>query len=136
MDTTSPDQLSERDRRRLDDLHVRLQRETLRFAGYPCSALFNCSPLYRFLAFTANNIGDPYVLSNYHLNTREFEREVLDEFFALTHAPTDASWGYVTNGGTEGNMYGIFLARELLPDGVVSYSEDPHWDFFQKHPMR
>ena len=60
MDTTSPDQLSERDRRRLDDLHVRLQREARRFVGYPCTALFDYSPLYRFLAFPANNIGDPY----------------------------------------------------------------------------
>ena len=127
MDTMSPDQLSERDRRRLDDLHVRLQREARRFVGYPCTALFDYSPLYRFLAFPANNIGDPYVPSNYHLNTHEFEREVLDEFFALTHAPADASWGYVTNGGTEGNMYGIFLARELQPDGLVYYSEDTHY---------
>ena len=36
-------------------------------------------------------------------------------------------WGYVTNGGTEGNMYGLYLARELFPDGVVYFSQNTHY---------
>jgi histidine decarboxylase len=52
---------------------------------------------------------------------------VVETFARLTHAPADSSWGYVTGGGTEGNMYGIFLGRELHPDGVVYYSEDTHY---------
>ena len=72
-------------------------------------------------------MGDPFVESNYHLNTHEFEREVLAEFMDLTAAPRAASWGYVTNGGTEGNLYGLFLARETQPEGIVYYSEDTHY---------
>ena len=36
-------------------------------------------------------------------------------------------WGYITNGSTEGNTYGLYLAQELLPHGVVYYSEDTHY---------
>ena len=42
-------------------------------------------------------------------------------------APKDDTWGYITSGGTEGNLYGLYLARELYPDGVVYYSEHTHY---------
>jgi histidine decarboxylase len=61
------------------------------------------------------------------MHTYDLEREVLGIFAELTHAPADAHWGYVTNGGTEGNMYGLFLARELHPGGIVYHSEDTHY---------
>jgi histidine decarboxylase len=118
--------LSDRDLQRLDDLERDLEQGAQTLLGYPCSAEFDYSPLYRFLRFPINNVGDPFLASNYHLNTHDFEREVLAEFARLTHAPADY-WGYVTNGGTEGNMYGIFLARELFPEGLVYYSEDTHY---------
>ena len=120
-------QLSAEDRRRLDDLYGTICRESTTFIGYPCNALFDYSPLFPFLGFPINNVGDPFVPSNFHLNTHAFEREVLGIFQQLTHAPADSFWGYVSSGGTEGNMYGIFLARELYPDGLVYYSEDTHY---------
>lgn len=120
-------QLSDEDQQRLDDLYAMVRQEATTFVGYPCSALFDYSPLYRFLGYSMNNVGDPFVQGNFHLNTHHFEREVLEIFQELTHAPADSFWGYVTNGGTEGNMYGIFLARELYPDGLVYFSEDAHY---------
>jgi histidine decarboxylase len=57
----------------------------------------------------------------------EFEREVLADFARFTHAPADEWWGYVTNGGTEGNMYGLYIARELYPDGICCFSEETHY---------
>ena len=33
----------------------------------------------------------------------------------------------MTDGGTEGDMYGIFLGRELFSEGLVYYSEDTHY---------
>jgi histidine decarboxylase len=42
-------------------------------------------------------------------------------------APPNDTWGYVTTGGTEGNMYGLYLARELLPRGLLFYSEESHY---------
>ena len=126
-DSSSGFRISDEDRERLDILHETLTRERGRFVGYPCTAEFDYSPLFRFLGFPINNVGDPFLPSNYHLNTHDLEREVLEFFRLLFHAPVDGFWGYVTNGGTEGNMYGIYLAREMLPDGMVYYSEDTHY---------
>lgn len=115
------------DARRLDELFARCRAESARAIGYPASAAFDYAPLYRFLGFPLNNIGDPYLPSNYHLNTHDFEREVLATFGQLTHGAPDETWGYVTGGGTEGNLYGIYLARELFPGGIVYHSEDTHY---------
>jgi histidine decarboxylase len=119
--------LSDADRRRLDELRGRLARLSPRFAGYPINAAFDYRELLDLLAFPLNNVGDPWSPSLYGLNTHEFEREVVAWFAGITHAPADDHWGYVTSGGTEGNLYGIFLGRELYPEGMVYYSEDTHY---------
>lgn len=119
--------LTAADQKKLDDLFDVVSCEADRFAGYPCNALFDYTPLYRFLSYPMNNVGDPFVPSNYHLNTHNFEREVLEIFRGLTRAPRHSYWGYVTSGGTEGNMYGMLLARELLPQGIVYHSTDSHY---------
>ena len=119
--------LSDSDQKRLEDLSVNLQNELRHFVGYPCNTKFDYSPLYHFLKYPLNNIGDPFVPTNYHINTHQYECEVVDIFRQLTDAPADSTWGYVTNGGTEGNLYGIFLAREIFPDCMVYYAEDAHY---------
>lgn len=119
--------LSPRSRARLEDLLSELERQAQTFVGYPCSQAFDYTELYPFLEYSVNNLGDPFADSNYRINTRTLECEVVDFFANLTHAPRDEFWGYVTNGGTEGNMYGLFLARELFPEGMVYYSEDTHY---------
>jgi histidine decarboxylase len=49
-------------------------------------------------------------------------------FFAkLFRADPNDYWGYVTNGGSESNLYGLYLARELYPKGMVYYSESTHY---------
>ncbi len=111
----------------LNEFEAHLIAEKDKLIGYPCNGDFNYEALYRFLAYPINNIGDPYVPSNYHLNTHRFELEVLNFFEELTQAPAGQTWGYVTNGGTEGNHYGLFLAREILPDGIVYYSQETHY---------
>lgn len=119
--------LSSEDRDRLESLSKSLKQEADHFLGYPCTCLFDYSPLYPFLSLPMNNVGDPFINTLFHLNSHEMEREVLEIFRHWTHAPKDSFWGYVTNGGTEGNMYGVFLARELHPNGMVYYSEDTHY---------
>ncbi len=120
-------QLTVKQQQRLQDLLGFVEQESSRFLGYPCNRLFDYTPLYSFLSFPLNNVGDPFMPSRYHLNTHEFEREVIAFFAALTHAQPEEIWGYVTNGGTEGNMYGIYLAREIYPEGLVYYSEATHY---------
>lgn len=119
--------LSDKDRARLDALLETLQERSESFVGYPCNLNFDYADLNPFLHFAVNNVGDPFADSNYRINTHAFEREVLRFFAGLAGIEHDEMWGYVTNGGTEGNMYGLFLAREIYPDGIVYYSEDTHY---------
>ena len=119
--------LSAADQARLDQFYQEICQESERFLGYPCNTVFDYSPLFRFLQFSMNNAGDPLLPSNYHLHTHSYECEVLETFQQLTQAAEGTTWGYVTSGGTEGNHYGLFLARELLPDGIVYYSQDAHY---------
>ncbi|MFC5475776.1 histidine decarboxylase [Paraherbaspirillum soli] len=119
--------LTSQDQARLDALYDSMQEASHTFLGYPVARDFDYEPLYRFLKFPSNNIGDPFQSSTYRLGTREFEREVVDFFANLYRAPKTDYWGYVTNGGTEGNLYGLYLARELYPNGIVYFSEDTHY---------
>ena len=118
--------LSAKDEGRLDDFYRAMETESSRFVGYPSNSVFDYSDLYRFLRFPLNNIGDPFVESTFRVNSRSFEQDVLRFFAKMYRASEDNYWGYVTSGGTEGNMYGLYLARELLPEGIVYYSEETH----------
>ena len=97
------------------------------FAGYPVNQDFDYSALYPLLSFSANNVGDPFGFSRYLTNTHETEREVVREVAELMRLPADEAWGYVTTGGTEGNMYGIYLGRELLGNPIAYFSQDTHY---------
>jgi len=120
-------QLQPEDKERLDRLFGELCHERELFTGYPCAADFDFRELFRFLELPINNVGDPFKDGTYRVHTHELEREVVEWFAHLCHAPKDSWWGYVTNGGTEGNMYGLYLARELMPEGVCYYSQDTHY---------
>lgn len=47
---------------------------------------------------------------------------VLNWFAKLWEIDTEEYWGYVTNCGTEGNLHGILVGRENLPDGGLQAS--------------
>lgn len=120
-------QLAPEDRRLLEDLFVRFRDDSKHMLGYPGTRLLDFTELYQFMDYCLNNIGDPYMESSYRLNTHAFECEVISWYKKILRATDDDVWGYVTSGGTEGNMYGVYLARELLPDGIVYYSESTHY---------
>jgi histidine decarboxylase len=109
----------------LDKKYKELETLEKTFVGYPCDAEFDYSSLYRFLRFPINNVGDPFEKSTYRLQTKEFEREVLKFFSRLLHIKD--YWGYITNGGTEGNLYGLYAARENFLNATVFFSEDAHY---------
>jgi len=119
--------LTNKDKKRLKDFGSFLKKEKETFIGYPVNTDFDYSDLFNFLDIPLNNIGDPFCSTYYGLDSRKFEVEVLNWFANLNNAPKDNYWGYVTNGGTEGNLYGLYLARELYPKGVVYYSQDTHY---------
>jgi histidine decarboxylase len=115
------------DKKQLDRFFDRLQRDAELEIGYPVAFDFDYSDLAPFLSFSLNNAGDPFMPMTYLLNSHEFEQEVVAFFAGLARAPEDRWWGYVTNGSTEGNLYGLYLARELLPEGIVYFSQDSHY---------
>jgi histidine decarboxylase len=113
--------------KQLDELLQRLRHAAEQELGYPMAFDLDYSVLSEFLTVNLNNCGDPFMPMTYLVNSHEFEREVVAFFAQLTRAPAQQWWGYVTNGSTEGNLYGLYLARELLPNGIVYFSQDSHY---------
>ena len=113
--------------KRLDGLLCDIQSAAQQQIGYPVNQNFDYSPLLPFLDYSINNVGDPFHASNFRGNTHEIEREVIATFAGLLHIASEDAWGYVTSGGTEGNMYGLYLARELFPNAMFYFSEETHY---------
>ena len=95
--------------------------------GYPVAKDFDIDELLPFFQYPLNNLGDPFVDSTYAVNSNELEREVIAHFAKIFEAPKNDWWGYVTNGGSEGNLYSLYLAREKYPNGIVYYSDSTHY---------
>jgi histidine decarboxylase len=80
-----------------------------------------------YLQCQLNNLGDPFKEGNFTLNSKWLERAVLDYYASLWNArwPHDRKdpesyWGYVLSmGSTEGNLYGLWNAREYLSGGAL-----------------
>ncbi len=112
---------------KLQSLLENIRQNSDKMLGYPLNKKFDYSALYPFLSYTINNAGDPYELSSLGTNTMEIERSVLNFFATLFNAPEKNWWGYVNHGGSEGNLYGLYLARECFPNGIVYYCESAHY---------
>ncbi|KAJ8555360.1 hypothetical protein K7X08_012856 [Anisodus acutangulus] len=96
--------------------------------GYPVNICYDhYATLAPLLQFHLNNCGDPFIQNTVDFHSKDFEMAVLDWFAQLWEIEKDQYWGYVTNGGTEGNLHGILLGRELLPDGILYASKDSHY---------
>jgi len=119
--------LSPADEKKLENFLEYVKDNATVELGYPVAFDLDYRSLAPFLAYNLNNIGDPFKPCSYKLNSHKFEREVVSFFAEMTRAPQDDWWGYVTNGSTEGNLYGLYLARESLPDGIVYFSQDSHY---------
>ena len=112
---------------RLEQEYNRLKASNEGYLGYPLTRSFSYDALAPFLNLQINNVGDPYSPSSLSVDTKEIEIEVIDFFKNLLRAQPNDVWGYVTNGGSEGNLYGLYLAREAFPNGMVYYSESTHY---------
>ncbi|CAM1355229.1 histidine decarboxylase [Tenacibaculum halocynthiae] len=112
---------------RLNQLLEKITKARDTFLGYPVSKDFDYSELYEFLKYPINNLGDPFEDSTYKVQTHEIEREVVNFFAKLFRANPKDYWGYVTNGGSESNLYGLYIAREMYPKAMVYYSESTHY---------
>ena len=117
---------------RLDRLLTDIQSASSQQIGYPANQNFDYSALLPFLQYSLNNVGDPFHSSNYWSNTHGIEREVITRFAGLMQLDPEEAWGYVTSGGTESNLYGLYLAREMFPNGIFYFSEETHYSISQE----
>jgi len=104
-----------------------LAERTEHHLGYPYNLDFNFKELEQVQRFSVNNLGDPFVESNYGVHSRKFEIGVLEWFAGVWEIPRNEMWGYVTNCGTEGNLHGVLTGREVFPTGVLYCSRATHY---------
>ncbi|XP_047064312.1 serine decarboxylase 1 [Lolium rigidum] len=112
-----------------------LTERTKHHLGYPYNLDFDYGALAQLQHFSINNLGDPFIESNYGVHSRQFEVGVLDWFARLWDLEKDEYWGYITNCGTEGNLHGILVGREVFPDGILYASRESHYSVFKAARM-
>ncbi len=120
-------ELNKNNEQQIEELLTKLIQGKDKVIGYPVAKDFDYSRLNEFLKHPINNVGDPFEDNTYKVQTHEMEREVVVFFAELFRADPKNYWGYVTNGGSESNLYGLYLARELYPNAIVYFSESTHY---------
>lgn len=113
--------------KRIETIYRRIKEHSDTFLGYPLAKDFNLKEFAPFLNLCINNVGDPESPSTLAIDTKETEQEVVSFFAEILSSSIADVWGYVTNGGTEGNLYGLYLARESFNNPIVYYSESTHY---------
>jgi len=113
----------------------KLQERTQHHMGYPYNLDFDYGALEGLVKYSINNLGDPFIESNYGVHSREFEVGVLNWFARLWEIDEEEYYGYITTCGTEGNLHGIYVGRENLPDGILYASTESHYSVFKAARM-
>lgn len=113
----------------------KLKERTEHHLGYPYNLTFDLDILKPLQDYAINNLGDPFIESNYGVHSREFEIGVLHWFADLWEIDVNDMWGYITNCGTEGNLHGILVGRENHPDGILICSKESHYSVMKAARM-
>lgn len=116
----------------LDDFIQQTTQLAENFLGYQTSQQVQFDPvLYPLLNLNLLNLGDAYTEGNFRVNAKVQEQAVLDFYARHWNAPNpgipnsaDSYWGYVTTmGSTEGNLFGLWNARDYLTGGKAWFPE-------------
>ena len=111
---------------RLNLLDTHILNSSEHYIGFPNSRILSNLALGEFLKYNINNIGDPFY-PNSGINTCDFEQEVISFWSSALHLDPANAWGYITNGSTEGIMYGITQGRNRYEDAVLIFTEQSHY---------
>ena len=111
---------------RLNSLSNGILNSSAHYIGFPNSRMLSNLALGEFLKYNINNIGDPFY-PNSGINTCDFEQEVIFFWSSALHLDPANAWGYITNGSTEGIMYGITQGRNRYEDAVLIFTEQSHY---------
>ena len=95
--------------------------------GYPGAVdLDHTAVMTRLGSRLWNNIGDPSDRGGV-AHTRVLEQAVIAWVAELLAMPAGDRWGYVTTGGTEGNLSALLAAYRRWPTARIFYSEAAHY---------
>ncbi|MBL6986548.1 MAG: histidine decarboxylase [Methylobacter sp.] len=105
------------------------------FMGFQANQDESYSDYAWLLDMHVNNIGDPFTGGLFTLNSKVCERAVLDYFASMWNIdwphtegdkrPSERYWGYILSMGfTEGNIYGLFNARDYLKGRMLIQQEN------------
>ncbi len=96
--------------------------------GYPYNLCFSPGVPADLGQYLINNLGDPYAGSHYGSEVCAEEREAIDWLMRLWGCQDRRQyWGSIGASGTEGNLWGIYLGREMLPGAVLLHGADAHY---------
>ena len=96
--------------------------------GYPYNLTFTPGVPAMLGGYLINNLGDPYDGSHYGSDVCAQERDAITWLMRLWGCHNlDEYWGSIGASGTEGNLWGLYLGREMLPDAVLLHSADAHY---------
>jgi len=114
------------DVRLLHEQRARMRHRRSTFLGYPVSLDLDYRHFGGLLDMLWNTVGNPEQPDPTRIDRQPFERHVVRFLAGLAGANPDLTFGYVTAGGTESNLFGAFLGRERLPDAPLYYSAAAH----------
>lgn len=109
--------------------------------GYPFNQDTDLAGFYKWLietglcSTTLINVGDPYKTEWDMLHVDEYERAVID-FLADSYGFSGHHWGFISNGGTDGNMHGLYFGRKALQrqsdiPPILYVSEEAHYSMIK-----
>ena len=109
-----------------EQLKNRLQNNISLYAGYPQNTDFDYSELLWALEHPLNNLGDPFDMKS-GMSCHEYEQAVITWFLHLFGSNTESGWGYTTTGGSEGILFGMWKARDAMPNAIIYMSNHAHY---------
>ncbi|CAL9327574.1 Histidine decarboxylase [Streptomyces sp. enrichment culture] len=93
--------------------------------GFPANLAWDASYAHSLLSMMINNAGDPSTHDDSGNDAKAFEQAVLSWFTDIAGGGRD-TYGYVTASGSEGILFGLFVARHRFPRAPVYLSADAH----------
>lgn len=111
----------------MQKFYLFLKHRAPQMLGFPGNLSNDFTEFLKFFEVLINNCGDPKELGSYEMDSKLYEGKILEFFRELYHFDNPKSfWGYLTSGGTEGNLMGLLMGRIKYPDGIV-YSSYGHY---------
>ena len=96
--------------------------------GYPVALGRNYDKVIPTMRESYNNAGDAYTeKGTYERERHDDERVLIDRVCDMWKVDTKRCGGYTTAGGSEGNLQGLWMAREQFPGAVLYFSDQIHY---------